>query len=1033
MKQSTITEEFKARANDRPSAVAVRQRGSCLTYAELDHESDMLAIALRDAGVAQETPVGLQQNLSADFVISVLAVLKAGGCYVPVNPADPAARRTAVLAGVDAQIVLTDGANALHAAESGLPTLLAEDKGHAAQSPDPTPVTTESLAYIMHTSGSTGKPKPVGITHRAVVSFGRCAVWRNKAHRRVLLHSPTSFDASTYELWVPLLNGWEIVVPGDSFDTMDPEALTRVIAEFDVTGVFLTSALFAALAEVQPDCLSGAKEVWFGGEAASAFAVREVLKRCPNLVLVNGYGPTETTTFATFHRLSSERPVPERIPIGTAMPDMSTMVLDDTLSPVGEGADGELYLSGSGLARGYLGRSGITAERFVANPFGPPGSRMYRTGDRVRSGPGGLEFLGRSDDMVKIRGFRIELGEIDNALTRIPKVAQAVTVVKVEKNGYTRLVSYVTRNNAVRLDIDDVRTSVEKYLPSYMLPGRIVEVDKLPLTSNGKVDRGALAEWEVCHTDKSTTTKPWTDLEKNVAEIWEEILGCPPAGVESRFLEDGGDSLKAMLLTHRIRQRCHSTLSVRTVLEAQTLKELLACVEAGRQAATGVPVPVPDRDSTPEPSVGQQGILLFGKIAPTSVLYNVPLVLDVPQKLDAVTLQEALNDVAQRHEPLRTTHPMSPEGKFRSVINASIVPLRSDTIPASELESEIRKAVRSEFDLAHELPVRALLLHIGRRRSVLLLLVHHVACDGASIVPLFHDLGVAYRARHVGRAPGLPLPVLRYNDFTRWEKLNLAQTAGLFKEQLAFWRHSLAGLREELPLPADSPRPAWPAYGGGLVSMELPQQSHQAASALAREERCSLFVILQAALAVVLTGYGAGHDIPIGTVTARRPDAAWIDLVGFFANTLVLRVDTSGAPTFRGLVRRTRDVVLGALENQDVPFGAVVEMINPPRHIGRHPLFQVAANLHDRSWSNIEFNGDRSEISVADNGTAKFDLQFDFIVTELGRLCCKLEYSESLFNKGTARRILDSFRGVLGAAVRYPEVKIENLFLDEGV
>lgn len=1024
MTGSTLTEEFRAQARAFPRNIAIRSNSGCLTYSQLERESNALAHTLRANGVELESAVGVLLDTSGDYVISVLAVLKAGGCYVPLRGADPAARRSAVLSGADVRVVLTDRTGLASVTGSGVVPVLVGDRSDAVTPPaTQPPASAESLAYIMFTSGSTGVPKAVGVPHRAVVEFARGHVWRTDGHRRVLLHSPGAFDASTYELWVPLLNGGEIVVPGRPFEMPDPDVLARAIGEYGVTGVFITSAFFAALAEIRPDCLAGAREVWFGGEAASAPAIRRVLASCPDLKLINGYGPTETTTFATFHRILAEDPVPDSVPIGEAMPDMDAMVLDDHLAPVPDGVPGEIYLAGAGLARGYLGDPVSTAERFVANPAGPPGTRMYRTGDLARRGPAGLEFLGRADGMVKLRGFRIELGEIDNALTRCLDIAQAVTVLRTDPSGGKQLVAYV-RPDRPHFGHAALRTQLARTLPDYMIPGQIVEVDALPLNANGKIDRTALAE-RVPEPQAATGPAPRTTLEREIAAVWAEVLGRAPTGMDDSFLAAGGDSIKAVMLAHRIHQRCQVNLSVRAILQADTLNGLHDRVAATSQPdRPAAPPPDPDPHAPPVLTAGQHGMLLLSQLRSGGNPNTIPFILDVPHHLDPELMRAALVDVVGRHEPLRTVYPIDSDGVFRPLIRPPDVAFRTLTLPATAIDEAIGRVVRTRFDLGRDLPLRAILLDVEGRRSVLLLLVHHIACDGASMAALFGDLDTAYHARHAGHEPDLRPPAVRFNDFARWEQAALADPSGLFVDQLAYWRRSLAGLPTELPLPADRRRPVRPSFSGGAITATWATRLHQALVTLALQEHCGLFAVLQAGLAALLTRLGAGTDIPIGTATARRPNIAWATLVGFFANTVVLRIDTSGNPTFRELVRRARDTVLDALEHQDVPFGAVVKAVNPPRRYGRHPLFQVGADMQDAAWSSVTFGRVHADVRIETTGTATFDLKFAFSASE-STLRCLLEYSKEIFNESTAGSILEDLRICLTQAANHPDQVID--------
>ncbi|MDH2424456.1 amino acid adenylation domain-containing protein [Sphaerisporangium sp. TRM90804] len=568
---ASLPELFRAQVERTPDAVAVSGGGAELTYARLDARANQLAHRLLRLGITPETPVAVLMERSADLVVASLAVLKAGGCYVPLHPGNPPGQLAWVTADAGAPVLLTDRAFAArpfpHAAEVVVvdadPSLAREPAG------DPrVRVLPGQLAYVMYTSGSTGRPKGVGVEQRAVAAFAADRRWRGGAHRRVLMHSPYAFDASTYEMWVPLLAGGRVVVapPGD----LTPHVLGGLLAERRVTGMFLTAGLFRVVAEELPACFSGLREVWTGGDVVPPGAVARVLEACPGTTVVDGYGPTETTTFATSHAVRTVAELEESVPIGGPIDAMRAYVLDERLRPVPDGVAGELYLAGAQLARGYAGRPGLTAERFVAAPFGAPGERMYRTGDRARRhADGTLRFLGRVDDQVKIRGFRVELGEIENALTRRPDVGQAVAAVHEHRPGDHRLAAYVVPAAAAGPDPGDLRAYLRRHLPEHMVPATIVSLPALPLTGNGKVDRRRLPR-PVPAVAAGASRRPGTPAEAAMARIFADVLGVPEVGVEDDFFRLGGHSLLAATLITRVRAATGAPLGIRDLFDAPT-------------------------------------------------------------------------------------------------------------------------------------------------------------------------------------------------------------------------------------------------------------------------------------------------------------------------------------------------------------------------------------------------------------------------------------------------------------------------------
>jgi amino acid adenylation domain-containing protein len=578
----TVPSLFAEQVRRAPDVTAVISDDAELSYAELDMRANRLAHRLVRLGVGPECSVGVLMERSVDLVVAELAIAKAGGAYVPLDVRAPVSRMRLLLAETAALVLVTDRtwetiAREIHSADVILVdadlSLLDEPADPPVMQPHP-----DNLVYVMYTSGSTGTPKGVAVRHRDVVALAFDRRFTGGGHERVLLHSPLAFDASTYELWVPLLNGGQVVIapPGD----LDVDILRRLITEHGVTGLFLTTGLFRIIAQESPECLAGACEVWTGGEIVPAAAIRQVLETCPGLVVVDVYGPTETTTYATERGMSTADAVPDRVPIGRPLDNMRVYVLDRHLRPVPPGVPGELFIAGAGLARGYLSRPGLTAERFVANPFGDPGSRMYRTGDVVRwISAGELEFIGRADEQVKIRGFRIELGEIEALLRQHIDIGETVVLARQDQPGAKRLVAYVVPTSAEAVDMAGLRAHLATVLPDYMVPSAFVTLDKLPLNPNGKLDRKALPAPELGAVTSVGYVAPRTETEQLLADIWTQVLGVKQIGVEDDFLELGGDSLRSMRLTSRARTAFDVVLTPRDVLTVRTVSALAELVE----------------------------------------------------------------------------------------------------------------------------------------------------------------------------------------------------------------------------------------------------------------------------------------------------------------------------------------------------------------------------------------------------------------------------------------------------------------------
>ncbi|MFJ9887221.1 amino acid adenylation domain-containing protein [Streptomyces sp. NPDC091287] len=1019
----SVPELFRAQAARTPDAPAVVCGEDRLDYRGLDELSDRLAARLCALGVTRETPVTVLMERSAALPAAVLAILKAGGVYVPLRDTDPPARLRHVVSDTGAPVVVTDTALASRAAELGIAVLNAQSADEAPEAPAPRiTVHQQQLAYVMYTSGSTGLAKGVEITQRDVVELAFDRRWQDGAHERVLLHSPTAFDASTYEFWVPLLGGGTVVVapPHD----LDVAGLERVLAEQRVTGLWLTAGLFRLVAEESPGCLAGVREVWTGGDVVPAAAVRRVRESCPDTVVVDGYGPTETTTFALSHAIAADEPVPAHIPVGRPLDNMRVYVLDAALRPAPCGVAGELYIAGAGLARGYTGQRALTASRFVADPFGPAGTRMYRTGDLARWTAGGVvEFVGRADDQIKLRGFRIELGEIEDRLSRHPDVAQATVVVREDRPGDKRLVGYVVTTRPV--ETGALKEYLGGELPDYMVPSALLALDALPLTANGKVDRRALPAPE--YGGAGERRAPRDAREAALCGLYADVLGIAEVGIDDSFFDLGGHSLLATRLVNRIRNAFEVEVPVRAVFEAPTVAALAARTADAAQARRRLEAV--ERPDVIPLSYAQRRLWFIDSVQDTDGSYNIQLAVRLLGDLDAPALRSGLADVVTRHESLRTVFPAEGGVPRQHILDAGEYDLALDTrdVTEQELDGVLGTLAVADFDLATEIPLRAHLLALAPREHVLVLVLHHIAGDGSSLAPLARDIGTAYKARAEGRAPAFaPLPV-QYPDYALWQQRVLGDETGqdsAFARQLTYWRTALAALPEELELPLDRPRSAEAGNVGGHVPLRFPDETVRGAHRIAAETGSSLFMVLHAAVAALLHRLGGGTDIPLGTVVAGRGEEALEELVGFFVNSLVLRADLSGDPGFAELVERVKETDLAAFGHQDVPFERLVDELNPVRTLSRNPLFQVAISLDNNEEAALELPG----LTLAPQPTtaeiAKFDLSFNFAeepgTRESADLGGHLEYNTALFDRATAESFADRLVRLLTAAVADP-------------
>ncbi|MGW2839392.1 amino acid adenylation domain-containing protein [Streptomyces sp. NPDC001493] len=1038
---------FAAQALRTPDAAAVADGATTLSYAALDTLSADLAGALAGLGIGPESGVGVLLARSPAVVTASLGTVRAAGTYVPMDARWPEERLDQVAGVASLRVLVVD--EAAHAspwvtATAGrLPVLVVDRLGRVLRGgPDrpgrpvavPGP---QALAYTMFTSGSTGVPKGVGVTHADVAALTEDSAWREGAADAVLMHSAYVFDASTFEIWAPLLHGGKVVVAPDG--VLEARALGDAVEEHGVTAVFLTTALFNVIAETAPEAFRGLRLLCAGGELASPDAMQRVAGATPGLRVLHVYGPTETTTFATRHDVTAGLPAGPP-PIGRPLDGMRLYVLDGSLGPVAPGVVGELYLAGRGVSRGYTGQPALTAGRFVADPFGPAGSRMYRTGDLVRwTRDGRIAYVDRADGQVKLRGYRIELGEIESVLARCEGVADSFAVVREDTPGDRRLVAYVVPTARTLPAPADLARELGRSLPAYMVPSAFVLLGALPLTVNGKVDRRALPAPVLGEQNRRTGGGTARSAREEILRgLFADVLGLDGLDSDGDFFALGGHSLLATRLAARIRTVLGVEVPVKELFEHSTPAALAAALHGAEQARR----PLERTGERPDPlplSFAQQRLWFLGRLEGPSATYNVPLVLRLDGPLDTGALENALADVVERHESLRTVFPETDGIARQLVLDATGADLDltpRDTDPA-RLDDVLTAEVTHPFDVSTELPVRARLMRLSPESHVLVLVLHHIAGDGWSLAPLARDLGEAYRARIGGEEPGWSELAVQYADYTLWQRALLGEEddhAGQAARQLAFWRTALAGAPDLLELPCDRPRPAVPAHCGDAHPFTVGPDTHRALAGLARARGSSLFMVLQAALSVLLSRHGAGEDIPLGTAVAGRTDEALDDLVGFFVNTLVLRTDLSGDPTFGEVVDRVRDFDLAAYAHQDLPFERLVDALSPVRAQNHHPLFQTMLVLQNQGDAAIDLPGLTVTEQPVHTGISKFDLTFTFTETHDASghpagLRGVLEFSTELFVPATAHtlaarltRLLDTLAADPGRRVHTVEV-----------
>ncbi|WP_225825822.1 non-ribosomal peptide synthase/polyketide synthase [Streptomyces naphthomycinicus] len=1019
---------FAERARRTPDALAVHDGDRELTYRQLHDWAGSLSARLLSGGLAAEDRVALLMDRCAELVVAQLAVLMAGGAYVPVDTRAPEERRRTLLAQAGATRRLT--AAEVTAARAGAAD---ESRGAAGQDSSPAlpgrpahaPVATgqtppadpDRLAYVMFTSGSTGLPKAVAVRHRDVAALATDSRFADGVSDRVLLHSPVAFDAATFEVWAPLLNGGCVVVAPDG--TVDA-ALLRRLAAGGLTALWLTAGLFRLLAQDAPDCFRGLRQVWTGGDVVPAQAVRRVLGACPGLTVVDGYGPTETTTFATSCALTDPAAVPGTVPIGHPLDDMRVHVLDARLRPVPPGSAGELYLAGEGLARGYLGRPGDTAARFLADPAGPPGARMYRTGDLARRRPDGtVEFLGRADDQVKIRGFRVEPGEIEAALAAHPDVVDVAVLAREDRPGAKRLVAYVV--GPAGRDAEELRAFAARTLPDYLVPTSFVPLTALPLSRNGKVDRAALPAPEA--TLPRTRVEPRTEAERRTAAVFAEVLGSEPPGAEDDFFQLGGDSILSIRLASRLAETFDTDLTPRAVFTHPTPAALARLL--GTRQGSGRPAIVPvARDTVAPMSHAQQRLWFLQEFEPHGAEYVTALALRLHGTLDTGALSAALGAVVARHESLRTTFDSVDGHGIQRVHPPRDVPLPVHDLSRhadAEREPALRRLLAEErtrpFDLREGPLLRAGLVRLADHDHVLGLTLHHIVTDGWSTAVLLGDLAHFYRAGLDATEDELPPLPVQYADYAHWQRT--AGDTGA-DEHLAYWREQLAD-SAPLELPTDRPRPPVRTSAGATTRLVVPARTVRQLTRLAREQGTTLFTTLVAAAQAYLARLSGAEDIAVGTVTSGRDRPETQSLVGFFVNTLVLRSRAEAGQPFTGFLTAVRKTVLDAFAHQDVPFERVVDEVQPVRDTSRSPLFQVMVVLQNTPAAGLDLPGlDVTDVEP-ESEQAAFDLTLEFAETGSGALHGLLTYNTDLFDAATAERMAGQLGTLLHAVAEHPD------------
>ncbi|WUT00202.1 amino acid adenylation domain-containing protein [Streptomyces sp. NBC_00708] len=1023
---TSLVARFEEQAARTPDAVALIDGEQRITYAELNATANRWAHELRARGLRRGDLAGVLLERDAAFAAAVIAVVKAGAGYTLLDPDFPDERLRSAAHDAGIALLLTD--DTLGPRVEGPWTVVSCSGGAPADTVDGNPgvpVRGDDVACVMFTSGSTGRPKGILSSHRNLVSTVTAQTYGTFGPDEVFLQcSPVSWDAFSLEFWGALLHGGTTVLqPGQK---PEPALIAELSRRHGVTMLQLSASLFNYLTDEHPEAFTTVTVAYTGGEAASPNHVHKLQQLSPHTTVVNGYGPAESMGFTTTHTVAPADAPHPTIPIGTPLTNKATYILDTTLQPVPPGVTGHLYLTGHGLAHGYLNRPDLTATTFIPHPHGTPGTRLYRTGDLARfDRDGRLHYEGRADQQIKIRGFRIEPAEIEAALLTHPHITQATVTTH-----HDQLSAYVVLDTDT-VTVEDARRHLADRLPEHMVPAHLTVLDRLPLTPNGKIDRRALPEPA---TVVSGGRAPQSQLEEVTVALFSKVLGTQgPVGVEDSFFAHGGHSLLAARLTNHLAEVLGIRLTIRDVFQHPTPARLAQHISTlgGRPALPPLTPGAWTGEGDAPVSFAQRRLWLLAELDGGSAAYNVPMAVRLTGALDADLLEAALHDVVARHTPLRTVFTTVDGEPRQHVLPAADaqVPIERREVTADELDGAITDAARHVFDLRRELPVRASLFKVDDDSWVFFLLVHHIATDGRSTGVFFDDLSQAYEARSAGATASAlePLPV-KYADYAVWQQRVLGASDdadSVLAQELAFWHKTLEGLPEEHALNLDRPRPARATHRGGQVDVALGDDLFERVGELARAEGCTPFMVVHAALATALTRLGAGTDLAIGSPVAGRTDEALRDLVGFFVNTLVLRTHTDGNPTFRELLGRVRTTDLDAFAHQDAPFDLVLDALNPTRTLSRHPLFQICLTLESGVVPELRLGDTRATaIPEVTSGAAKFDLEF-LLRTEDGQgMHGTVLYAEDLFDHATVQRMVNVLATVLRQALADPDMRL---------
>ncbi|HEU5379576.1 MAG TPA: amino acid adenylation domain-containing protein [Ktedonobacteraceae bacterium] len=1026
---------FERQVEETSTGIALVYGSEQLSYQELNVQANQLAHYLQRLGVGPESLVGVCMERSFEAVIGQLAILKAGGAYVSLDPATPPERLAFMLEDTQASLLLTKrGSLDPHLAYHG--QVISLDREHPfydQESPlNPTSsVSAQNQAYVIYTSGSTGQPKGVQITHRGLANLIR---WHQQAFHitpqdRATQVASLSFDASVWELWPYITAGASVYFP-DEETRVDPPRLQDWLLAHAITISFLPTPLAEHILRLPWPTATELRILLTGGDKLHHYPSASL-----PFQVVNNYGPTENSVVTTSCLLSTQEQDSLSPSIGCPISNTSVYVLDAQMLPVPVGESGELYIGGASLARGYLKRPDITAERFVPDPFARDlGACLYRSGDLVRyRSDGHLEFMGRLDFQVKIRGFRIELGEIEALLSSHPGVQDAMVLASEKEDGEKQLVAYLIPARQAPPSLRELRTFLQQRLPRYMVPTAFLWIEAWPLTVNGKVDRQKLPAPAQATIQRSEVFQPArTPLEETLVALWSEVMSISQVGIHDNFFDLGGHSLLATQIVARIRHTLGIELSLLDFFQAATPAAVASQIERSGNTEKRLPAirPAVQQDDCPL-SFAQERLWFLDQLAPEIAFYNIPIALRLTGALDIAALEQSLADIVSRHNALRISFVQLGDAPVQHVVASRQIALcKIDlrALPAAEVMAVARQRMVTEahcpFDLSVDPLLRMFLLQLSEEDYILLLVMHHIIVDGWSVKVLFQELTQLYASYVTGVPVSLPALPIQYTDFACWQREWLQGEA--LEQQLSYWKQQLHDSPPLLPLPIDRPRAEAQTFHGAVQVVTLAPQLAEALKELSRQEGVTLFMTLFAAFNALLWCATGQEDIPLGTPVANRTQIETEPLIGFFVNTLVLRTNLADDPSFLALLKQVSEVALEAYAHQDAPFECVVEAIHPERNIGYNPLFQVLFALQDTSHQDLELPEVSVEPLVVETKMALFDISMEVAEVATG-LRVSMSYSTDLFDEATIVWMLKHYETLLSSIVANPELRLSQL------